>query len=852
MNKGKSQEDSKKEIQATTEIRSGVLTAIASTEDMDRSGDVLSVKNWDFSHFVENPVLQAGHDYKPQFTIGIAKNLRVSGSEVLFEPVFHNITPLAQQIKKMYEQGFLKAWSVGFIPDVGSKQDGTGGKNELLEISAVAVPANAMALMKGFSESDSQIETELKDWMTQELEEKSIEDSIEMIDVKTVVPYKAFTTAPESEAWNASKAQKESWGDGTHPNKYAEIHAWYDNTSKDKDKNGYPTEKGAYKLPHHTADDKVVWRGVAAAMGALLGSRGGVNIPDAERKGVYNHLSKHYKQFNKFVPNFKEYDSAELKSLEDDGHIINEESSITEKSATLEKVIESNIKKVIESDIVNIKEAWNNSLPQVFNKSFEIGSVPTQVASFENDILSKFFDCEIKNLFVNSFQIPSPLLGSYLSTIKSVFSDYELVDTRNWEGGVEYPPLYEVVTLNSEKSDDFLVEGIQFYKVSGENGVSIKFSPNWFGMGITMVSNSSKKDWNKEMSVKIHKMAQENNLLRGEKFALNGKFLTKGGQSWNDVILNKGITDSIQKSIKVLKDKNKSRGLLFVGPPGTGKTMTGKVLMNDVDSTFIWISSKDMERVGPITAIRLGFELARKLAPTILFMEDIDSWIKNYTVDLLKTELDGIEENKGLVTILTSNHPDQLPDALIDRPGRFHEILNYSLPNEQMRSKMIQEWSGIDSKAADILSKKIDGFSGAHIKELISFAKDISEDENIELSIALELSLNKLNEQRDLIESIRQTTKSVEEKSGRIISTKNKGKLIVARNALDEIITLSETNANAEKLPKKMMSDFKVEVPTYVEKKLTEQEILLKTLQSMVKLGNSGLQTRRRISNKVR
>ena len=61
-----------------------------------------------------------------------------------------------------------------------------------------------------------------------------------------------------------------------------------------------PDLKSSYKLPHHKAEGhKAVWRGVAASMAALLGARGGVKIPEEDRKGVYNHLKKHYKQFDK-------------------------------------------------------------------------------------------------------------------------------------------------------------------------------------------------------------------------------------------------------------------------------------------------------------------------------------------------------------------------------------------------------------------------------------------------------------------------------------------------------------------------------------------------------------------------
>ena len=67
------------------------------------------------------------------------------------------------------------------------------------------------------------------------------------------------------------------------------------------------------KLPHHRPEDgAVVWRGVRAAMAALLGARGGVQIPDADRRKVYDHLAKHYAQFDKEPPEFKAYSDWEL------------------------------------------------------------------------------------------------------------------------------------------------------------------------------------------------------------------------------------------------------------------------------------------------------------------------------------------------------------------------------------------------------------------------------------------------------------------------------------------------------------------------------------------------------------
>ncbi|MCK4575761.1 hypothetical protein KAU34_05100, partial [candidate division WOR-3 bacterium] len=89
---------------------------------------------------------------------------------------------------------------------------------------------------------------------------------------------------------------------------------WYDTEHADL--------KTAYKLPHHKASGySTVWRGVAAAMGALLGARGGVQIPANDKKGVYNHLKKHYAEFDKEAPEFREYSIYELYQLFEEGKI---------------------------------------------------------------------------------------------------------------------------------------------------------------------------------------------------------------------------------------------------------------------------------------------------------------------------------------------------------------------------------------------------------------------------------------------------------------------------------------------------------------------------------------------------
>jgi len=120
--------------------------------------------------------------------------------------------------------------------------------------------------------------------------------------------------APETMPWSFdAKEQDEVLGDPPDWKRYRSVHAWYD---YDK-----PEVKGSYKLPYaKVVDGKIqaVWRGVAAAMGALLGARGGVDIPDEDREGVYKLLSNYYKRFDKPVPDFKSYDGKEYGAGDDD------------------------------------------------------------------------------------------------------------------------------------------------------------------------------------------------------------------------------------------------------------------------------------------------------------------------------------------------------------------------------------------------------------------------------------------------------------------------------------------------------------------------------------------------------
>jgi hypothetical protein len=119
----------------------GRVTVIASDETVDRSGEVVPIDAWDLSNFRRSPRLLIDHDYSVKSVVGLAENIRVQGRQLLFDPLFHEITQAAKETKQMVEQGFLDTVSVGFL----RKEEGGCIVNELLEVSFVAVPCNPNA-----------------------------------------------------------------------------------------------------------------------------------------------------------------------------------------------------------------------------------------------------------------------------------------------------------------------------------------------------------------------------------------------------------------------------------------------------------------------------------------------------------------------------------------------------------------------------------------------------------------------------------------------------------------------------------------------------------------------------------
>ena len=146
-------EENTKFLEATIEkANDGSFIAVASTNKVDRHGEIVDNNGWDLKSYKQNPVILWGHDHNEP-AIGVSKKTWVEGkgadARLMIQPLIHDVTEKARAVKALVDMGVIKTLSVGFRP-LESKDGVTFDKNELLEVSMVNVPANSDAMMMAY------------------------------------------------------------------------------------------------------------------------------------------------------------------------------------------------------------------------------------------------------------------------------------------------------------------------------------------------------------------------------------------------------------------------------------------------------------------------------------------------------------------------------------------------------------------------------------------------------------------------------------------------------------------------------------------------------------------------------
>ena len=180
------------------------------------------------------------------------------------------------------------------------------------------------------------------------------------------------------------------------------------------------------------------------------------------------------------------------------------------------------------------------------------------------------------------------------------------------------------------------------------------------------------------------------------------------------------------------------KGVLLTGPPGTGKTLLAKAVANSTNAVFLGLVASELAQkyIGEGgRLVREIFDLARKKAPAIVFIDELDAIgskrldsatsgdreVQRTLMQLL-SELDGFEPLEDVKIIAATNRPELLDNALL-RPGRFDRIVEIPLPDEEGRLSILKVHTKNTPISSSIvlgdIASKTEGFSGAEIKSLV-------------------------------------------------------------------------------------------------------------------------------------
>lgn len=211
--------------------------------------------------------------------------------------------------------------------------------------------------------------------------------------------------------------------------------------------------------------------------------------------------------------------------------------------------------------------------------------------------------------------------------------------------------------------------------------------------------------------------------------------------SWDDVILDEDMKKALQTDVEGFFDSQETyqklkvpwkRGIIYYGPPGNGKTISIKAMMNSlyqrgtngdkrmaVPTLYVRTLSSFM---GPEYSLQMIFGKAREEAPCYLVFEDLDSIVSDNVRSYFLNEVDGLKSNDGILMVGSTNHLDRLDPGISKRPSRFDRKYYFPNPNHAERVQYCKFWQGklADNKDLDFPDKLCESI--ANITDKFSFA----------------------------------------------------------------------------------------------------------------------------------
>jgi cell division protease FtsH len=423
-------------------------------------------------------------------------------------------------------------------------------------------------------------------------------------------------------------------------------------------------------------------------------------------------------------------------------------------------------------------------LSSVFSYLFSGGITVKEKKVSLNDLASRIQKEEIKEITVQSNEI----------TAKSV--NDEILKT-NKEEGVSIVETLKNLGVNSE----------QLAKVN----INIKTSSDWLFWGALLLQTILPLGLILLFFLWMNKQAQKG---VGQAFSfgrVNLKISSpKDKVTFKDVAGLEEAKQELKEVVEFLKNPKKfldlgakiPRGVLLMGPPGSGKTLLARAVAGEANVPFFHISGAEFVElfvgVGA-SRVRDAFATAKKAAPSILFIDEIDAVgrergaglggghdEREQTLNQILVEMDGFDRDTNVIVIAATNRPDILDPALL-RPGRFDRRIVLDLPDLKEREEILKIHCRDKILGKDVFLRRIaertPGFSGADLANLVNEAAILAARRN-----------KKEITQSELLESIEKVVLGPERRS-RVISEKEK-QIIAYHEAGHALVTYYSPEAD--------------------------------------------------------
>jgi cell division protease FtsH len=360
------------------------------------------------------------------------------------------------------------------------------------------------------------------------------------------------------------------------------------------------------------------------------------------------------------------------------------------------------------------------------------------------------------------FSIVDP---SSLEFIKEMKAPYEIPK-----------PTYTLIEIGGKSQSVPISQELFLHDKKTDVKYVLQYKPQMGGaLAVTIEASDEKEEQATELANEIKIAVLSSPLIRGQIIEITGgsDFRVADIGEQPHPVIDERLKIELEKNIVNVFDKRAEfekyglplkRSVILAGPPGCGKTMLERWLASKLRGkvTTIWVTAKSIEHPTEVAAV---FDLARKLTPALVIMEDLDliagtraSHYAGNCLGEMLNQLDGLKSNDALVLLASTNSVSSLDSALSERPGRIDRIFSVDRPQSAVAQDIAREFMRKCKVSEEVISSltletffKDGQFTGAQVVEIIKGAIAESIHRNGDLNnLCIKASKEGLEKQRDL------------------------------------------------------------------------------------------------------